>query len=327
MEDRNDYYPFGLNFINPVGSVSSVFNPSATYRNYKYNGKELQETGMYDYGARMYMADVGRWFNVDPLTEMDRRWSPYRYAYDNPIRFIDSDGRLEGDFINEKGEYLGNDGINDGKVYVVKTTKSSFDSGAPSAGISNSDRRATESFITSNSGNTSAFASNGIAYNNSVEIAGSADTRQGMVDIVNQDDGRGGTSDANNREYGGRIKNDGTVVESPAGPVRDPATDPNANISITTYGNQSKFHSHPSGSKTESTAGGNNNFGSSTTLGGTTTTSSWGNAPSNVGGDIQNSGTATNYVFSRSNGTVYIYNNTGVMATVPQRYFVTPKTR
>ncbi len=94
-EDSNDYYPFGLNFINPLGGTPQVYNPSATYKNYKYNGKELQETGMYDYGARFYMPDIGRWGVVDPLAELDRRWSPYRYAYDNPIRFIDPDGRNE----------------------------------------------------------------------------------------------------------------------------------------------------------------------------------------------------------------------------------------
>lgn len=43
-----------------------------------------------------------------------------------------------------------------------------------------------------------------------------SETRQDMVDVVNQDDGRGGTKDANNREYGGVIR-DGKVVELPQG--------------------------------------------------------------------------------------------------------------
>jgi RHS repeat-associated protein len=100
IKQENHYYPFGM-----VMSGQSWRNSTQTTKNdFLYNGKEFQdELGLdwYDYGARFYDAVIGRWHSVDPLAEKNRRWSPYVYGKDNPIRFIDPDGMDDKDKIQQ----------------------------------------------------------------------------------------------------------------------------------------------------------------------------------------------------------------------------------
>jgi RHS repeat-associated protein len=65
-------------------------------QNFKYNGKELTtDLGLnwQDYGARRYMADLGRWFNGDPLADKYYDLSPYAYVANNPIIYVDPNGK------------------------------------------------------------------------------------------------------------------------------------------------------------------------------------------------------------------------------------------
>ncbi|MBW8361343.1 MAG: hypothetical protein K0M56_04050 [Kaistella sp.] len=97
-------------FLNlPFGETMAEQNLQGAYDNpYKFNAKELDsETGLYYYGARYYNPKLSVWYGVDPLSEKMPSWSPYSYAFDNPVRFIDPDGMEPvDDHFNQFGKYL-----------------------------------------------------------------------------------------------------------------------------------------------------------------------------------------------------------------------------
>ncbi|WP_340067330.1 RHS repeat-associated core domain-containing protein [Ascidiimonas aurantiaca] len=91
--EENTYYPFGLRVRGVNDGIGALGNSVA--QRWKFGGKELQDElnlQWYDITARNYDPALGRWMNIDPLAEMMRRHSPYNYAFDNPIYFMDPDG-------------------------------------------------------------------------------------------------------------------------------------------------------------------------------------------------------------------------------------------
>jgi len=112
--EENHYYPFGLTISE---SGIGVDQP------YKLTTKELEKAfdlNMYDFGARQFDMQLGRWTSIDPLAELMRRHSPYNYAFNNPIRFIDPDGMTPKEYFNESGKRIGQDEKgNDGNIQVV----------------------------------------------------------------------------------------------------------------------------------------------------------------------------------------------------------------
>ncbi|WP_438424960.1 RHS repeat-associated core domain-containing protein [Aquimarina macrocephali] len=91
IREEKNYYPFGL--------VQKGYNYTIRGRkhNFGFNGKEEQNSldfGMLDFGARNYDPALGRWMNIDPLAEFMPSFSPFSYAFDNPVLYIDIDGML-----------------------------------------------------------------------------------------------------------------------------------------------------------------------------------------------------------------------------------------
>ncbi len=110
----DDYYPFGLAF-------NSSQRTGVLTNKYLFNGKELQEeTGWLDYGARMYMPDIGRWGVIDNFADIYLNLSPYNYVANNPIILIDPDGNT---IVDSQGNVVTVEFDDDGNITNITGTE------------------------------------------------------------------------------------------------------------------------------------------------------------------------------------------------------------
>ena len=289
IEEVNDYYPFG-----------GTFADSSSVQPYKYNGKELdRQSGLdwYDYGARMYDAALGRWHVVDPLSEKYYSVSPYVYCANNPIKYIDPTGMFLDDiYHNEKGQEIFRVKKDDpDRLFVIKTTQTTDQmygkEQSPQKGIANpiSSKSAIDTENAIKTGNLVG------EHMSNVQEIGSAKALESMMSSI-KDNGKGGIADANNKEYYGSFDDKRNAINTGSSASGKPSLGKNL------VSGSGDFYSHPSGTE-------------KIVKNGQSYTGSWAQPPSKQ--DISTSSKRMEIVVGMGNKRIYIYNNKGVVATIP----------
>ena len=96
-----------------------------------FNGQEKDdevkgEGNSLDFGARIYDSRLGRWLSLDPLMAKYPSMSPYNFCANNPIKFVDYDGKDFGVVINHATKTI----TIVSTVYTVKENITAVDAGA-----------------------------------------------------------------------------------------------------------------------------------------------------------------------------------------------------
>ena len=294
----------------PFGEITNEHNSSfgnGVIPKYSFNAKELdEETGMYYYEARYFAPPT--FTSRDPLFEKYPTFTPYAYCANNPVKFIDPTGMEYGNFYDENGYLIGTDGIDDNKHYVIRNgTASPFSEDELNSAID---------FVKNNNGNTESFKNTPSVYDKFIKTVSIAMLKDAYKTI--KDDGWGGRSDRNNREYGGYANEDGSAWEETG--ITSEVGDPSVNKDyLPIYGlkyGRIKFHSHCSGTKRDKTLLNPREPGFNTSFsnGNVGKIHQWVQSPSPQ--DINNAAYTTNYVFGMRDGNLYIYNKDGVQAII-----------
>jgi RHS repeat-associated protein len=83
-----EYFPYGST------SYQAVRSATETPKRYRYAGKERdEESDLAYHGARYYAPWLGRWTSPDPKPEGHGGPNVYAYVLDNPVKYVDPEGR------------------------------------------------------------------------------------------------------------------------------------------------------------------------------------------------------------------------------------------
>ncbi len=280
VTETYDYYPYGLTWLQaeqPIG-----------INTYLFTGKEWQAqdgVDLYDFGARFYQSRFGKWLSIDPLAEEYMGISPYAYCGNDPVNRVDPDGMRDDKYYNSLG-YLIYDTEDGNRTFVMRPSNANGESHRLVNYISEQEAIDTENKI--RQGNLL-----GDHMQNMIEIE-SVSALNAMKATI-KDDGTGGNSDNNNREYGGIVNSSGEITNVSQGDVRTFGNKAVVHLNVT--GARSVYHSHSSGVK-----GFTQGLGSSS-------------LPSEE--DFKAIGAATGYLFQMRTKEIVIFNDKKVQAIVP----------
>ena len=116
-----------LKAVRTAKELTSINTSQRTRRAYVYGFQNMERDdeikgsgNSYTTTFRQYDPRLGKWLSTDPVTHA--QFSPYSAFDNNPIYWIDPLGANAGDYYDKEGNFLGSDGIDDGKVYHVEGT-------------------------------------------------------------------------------------------------------------------------------------------------------------------------------------------------------------
>ncbi|MGB7068655.1 MAG: RHS repeat-associated core domain-containing protein [Pyrinomonadaceae bacterium] len=311
-------HPFGEEIYTAQRTQGLAYSADSVRK--QFTGYERDNEIEMDFAQARYFAyNHGRFTSPDPLAASanafrPQSWNRYTYSYNNPLRYTDPSGMIAGDFYNQDGDYLGTDGINDGKLYVV----------------TNKDQAKQIQKTDKNKGTTQVSAVSSAIELPSLLVRQAVGAAVDRSNSPTADDKKGGFHEEGFIAGPALAGGQETIQVAAPGAVSDPRVDTKATIDTTNPANPAqagtladitvKAHVHPGGVLTSSSGP------PPGVIGGTVTTSraDFVQPPSAV--DTQNASAlpgVTHIVAGARSKTVYIYDGSGVRATFPLKQFIT----